>query len=126
VANRLSTAVGRYGRLTRSAADEFVAILRDLEGAHTAYQVAERVQRSLRDPVTLKTGDVFISASIGLALAEAGSDISAVDLIRDADTAMYRAKDAGRNCIAIFDQSMRDGLSRARARIRPASRPRAR
>jgi diguanylate cyclase (GGDEF)-like protein len=112
VANRLSQAIGQYGRLTRSAADEFVAVLRDLEGAHTAYKVAERVQRSLRDPVTLKTGDVFISASIGLALAEAGSDISAVDLIRDADTAMYRAKDAGRNCIAIFDQSMRDGLSR--------------
>jgi EAL domain-containing protein (putative c-di-GMP-specific phosphodiesterase class I) len=65
-----------------------------------------------RRPIGLRTGDVFISASIGLALAEPGSDISAVDLIRDADTAMYRAKDAGRNCIAIFDQSMRDGVSR--------------
>jgi EAL domain-containing protein (putative c-di-GMP-specific phosphodiesterase class I) len=51
-------------------------------------------------------GDVFVSASIGVAVASKGQMITPDELLRNADTAMYRAKHAGRNCVALFDESM--------------------
>ncbi|MFM8854029.1 MAG: EAL domain-containing protein, partial [Acidimicrobiaceae bacterium] len=56
--------------------------------------------------MSLRQGDVFVSAIIGVAVFDREISTSADDLLRNADTAMYRAKDAGRNCVAIFDKSM--------------------
>ena len=53
------------------------------------------------EPLALSAGDVFLTASIGVAALAAGSGATASDLIRHADTAMYRAKSVGRNCVAV-------------------------
>jgi EAL domain-containing protein (putative c-di-GMP-specific phosphodiesterase class I) len=55
---------------------------------------------------------MFVTASIGVAYAPKNIELSATDLIRHADTAMYRAKDAGRNCIALFDDSMLESVTK--------------
>jgi EAL domain-containing protein (putative c-di-GMP-specific phosphodiesterase class I) len=64
-----------------------------------------------REPLALTQGDVFVTASIGVAAISATSSTSAEDLVRHSDTAMYRAKDAGRNCVAMYDESMHERVA---------------
>ncbi len=64
-----------------------------------------------REPLVLSHGDVFITASIGVAAISATSSTTPEDLVRHADTAMYRAKDAGRNCLAVYDESMHERVA---------------
>ena len=73
--------------------------------------LAESVLDAFREPVATPEGDMFVTASIGVAYAPKGIELSADDLLRHADTAMYRAKAAGRNCIALFDDSMLQSVS---------------
>ena len=54
---------------------------------------------------------MFVTASIGVASLSPSSSSSAEDLLRHADTAMYRAKDAGRNCLAVYDESMHERVA---------------
>jgi predicted signal transduction protein with EAL and GGDEF domain len=68
--------------------------------------LAEKVLDSLRSPLPTPGGDMFVTASIGVAYAPKQLDLTADTLLQHADTAMYRAKDAGRNCIALFDDTM--------------------
>jgi EAL domain-containing protein (putative c-di-GMP-specific phosphodiesterase class I) len=58
------------------------------------------------------SGDMFVTASIGVAYAVPNLRLSAEDLMQHADTAMYRAKSAGRNCIALFDDSMLESVTK--------------
>ena len=76
-----------------------------------AIALAERVLEIFVEPLPLRQGDLFVSASIGVATAVGDHGLTADDLLRHADTAMYRAKDAGRNCIAVFDESMLEKVS---------------
>ena len=71
-----------------------------------AVVLADRILECFHEPLTARLGDVFVSASIGVATHRPGGNDDAEDLLRQADTAMYRAKDAGRNCVAVFDDSM--------------------
>jgi polar amino acid transport system substrate-binding protein len=106
VSKRLTNAVPDRTIVGRISGDEFV-VLDPLSGGSTdAIALADRVLSAFREPLSLPAGDVFVSASIGVAVAEPNSSISAEELLRNADTAMYRAKDAGRNCVAVFDESM--------------------
>ncbi|MEP6623505.1 MAG: GGDEF domain-containing phosphodiesterase, partial [Acidimicrobiia bacterium] len=78
-----------------------------------ALEVADRTRRRLAEPFEVRDSEIASSISIGVAVAD-GRD-SAVDgeaMVRDADTAMYQAKDAGRDGVAAFDGSMRDRASR--------------
>ena len=91
--------------VARLGGDEFVVLLDDLRDATDATRVAERVQADLRSPFNLGSGDVFASASVGIALSQprrAHPD----DHLRDADTAMYRAKARGRAGYVVFDEEM--------------------
>jgi diguanylate cyclase (GGDEF)-like protein len=106
VSKRLVNAVPDRTIVGRISGDEFV-VLDPLSGGSTdAIALADRVLSAFREPLSLPAGDVFVSASIGVAVAETNSSVSAEELLRNADTAMYRAKDAGRNCVAVFDESM--------------------
>jgi diguanylate cyclase (GGDEF)-like protein len=91
--------------VARLGGDEFALLLEELEEPRQASLVAERIRSELGRPFDLGGQEVFATVSTGIALSE-GGDQKAEELLRDADTAMYRAKANGRNCYAIFDPQM--------------------
>ena len=106
VAQRLRNALPHRCVVGRISGDEFVVLDPDTQDSSDAMQLADRVLESFHEPLNLRQGDVFVSSSIGVASYHPTITSTADDLLRHADTAMYRAKDAGRNCIAVFDESM--------------------
>ncbi|MGA2931228.1 MAG: EAL domain-containing protein [Acidimicrobiales bacterium] len=114
VAERLRRAVRPGDTLSRFGGDEFVIILERVASAEDASQVADRMLNALREPVVLSGGhEVVATMSIGIALSEASS--SRDDLVHDADVAMYRAKERGRNGqVALFAESRMGGRSAGR------------
>lgn len=106
VAQRLRVALPGRCVVGRISGDEFVVLDAETESPSEAVLLADCVLESFHEPLSLRQGDVFVSASIGVAIYLPGVTTTADDLLRHADTAMYRAKDAGRNCVAIFDESM--------------------
>ena len=112
VASRLIAAVPPHATVARIAGDEFVVLDATTESPTQSVLLAETVLDAFREPVNTPEGDMFVTASIGVAYSPKGVDLSADDLMRHADTAMYRAKAAGRNCIALFDDSMLEKVSK--------------
>lgn len=106
VARRLRNTIPERARVGRISGDEFVVLDPASRTTGDAMQLAERVLAAFHEPLQVSQGDVFVSASIGVALGSPTGSLTSEELLRNADTAMYRAKDAGRNCIAIFDDSM--------------------
>lgn len=106
VADRLVKAVPAHAVVGRISGDEFVVLDDRTTSATESVLLAERILDAFRDPLGAVGPDMFVTASVGVAYAPKGLDIGADALMRHADTAMYRAKDAGRNCIALFDDSM--------------------
>jgi predicted signal transduction protein with EAL and GGDEF domain len=92
--------------VARLGGDEFALLVEGLEQVDEAATVAERIAETLRAPVRLPSTEVFVSASMGIAFS-GGAEASDV-LLRNADTAMYHAKAAGKGCHAVFDQTMND------------------
>jgi diguanylate cyclase len=111
VAERLIAVLPDRAVIGRISGDEFVVVDPDTRNPAEALALAERAWTVFREPLPLRQGDVFISASIGVANANPTSTSKADDLLRQADTAMYRAKDAGRNQIAVFDDTMHERVS---------------
>jgi diguanylate cyclase (GGDEF)-like protein len=110
VALRASDTLARLGdevfTLARFGGDEFVVLCEDLASEVGAVRIAERVQQALLSPFVLERKEHFVTASIGIVLAS-GSDRDAEDLLRDADIAMYRAKERGPGNWEIFDEALR-------------------
>lgn len=106
VARRLRNTIPERAQVGRISGDEFVVLDPSSRTTGDAMQLAERVLAAFHEPLQVSQGDVFVSASIGVALGSPSGSLTAEELLRNADTAMYRAKDAGRNCIAVFDDSM--------------------
>ncbi len=90
----------------RLGGDEFAILLDHIKDPEDAFLVAERVLHALALPFQVAGKEVFTSASFGIALSSAGYE-QPEDLIRDADTAMYRAKSLGKARYAVFDADMR-------------------
>ena len=90
--------------LARLGGDEFAVLLDDVKDASNAVRVAKRIRTELEIPFTLEGREVYSTASIGIALSS--GDSGPEDVLRDADTAMYRAKSQGRAGYAIFDAEM--------------------
>lgn len=105
VAHRLANCVRAGDTVARLGGDEFVILLEDIAGIHEAIEVAQRIHQYLHPPVFLDGHEVFISASIGIALSSTHYS-QASQLLRDADTAMYRAKSRGSGCHEVFDAPM--------------------
>jgi len=85
--------------------DEFAVLLEDIRTAKDARFVAERIQQNLTLPFNINNEDITLSASMGIAKGSSGYD-RPEDLLRDANTAMYRAKILGRNHYEVFDHTM--------------------
>ena len=106
VAHRLQATVRRSETLARLGGDEFVVVLEGIAGAADAEEVAQRIHQAFEVPLPVGEHDIFISVSIGIALV-ADREVGPHDLLREADTAMYKAKAHGRGGTLIFDESMR-------------------
>jgi len=99
VAERMSACLRADDTVARVGGDEFVFILPELDradGAHGAAHVAEKVLAEIRQPFTVQSRELFVTASIGIAIAP-HDGLDADTLVKNADSAMYRAKDLGRN-----------------------------
>jgi diguanylate cyclase (GGDEF)-like protein/PAS domain S-box-containing protein len=91
--------------VARFGGDELTILLEDVADTSDATYVAERVARELQAPFALGNREVFVTASIGIALSGSAQDRPA-DLLRHADLALYQAKGSGRARFALFDPSM--------------------
>jgi diguanylate cyclase (GGDEF)-like protein len=105
VADRLRACIRPGDTLARLGGDEFTIILEPIQGVEDAIAVTERITEELRAPFLTQGPEVFVTASVGIAVntPEQGR---ANDLLRAADIAMYRAKTDGKACYALFDASM--------------------
>ena len=106
IARRLELWTRTGDLVARLGGDEFVILLTEMLEPDDAMQVAERIQEDLKEPFDLNGRDLFISASIGIALSVDGFR-TAEDMLRDADIAMYRAKTTGRARHQVFTEAMR-------------------
>jgi diguanylate cyclase (GGDEF)-like protein/PAS domain S-box-containing protein len=106
-ARKLEAAVRPEDMVARFGGDEFTVFLDDIKDVTDATRVANRIREELTSPFNLGGNEVFTSASIGIALSSHGYE-RPEEALRDADTAMYRAKAMGKARYEIFDKSMHE------------------
>ena len=94
VAARLRAVLRPADVVARLGGDEFVAVCEEITGLEEAHAIASRVEVAVAEPIPTDAGPLTVHASVGLALAEGARGADADDLIRRADEAMYRAKNA--------------------------------
>ena len=104
-ARRLERCLRPGDTLARLGGDEFTVLLDDVRSEADATGVAERIHQEVAAPLQMQGAEVFTSVSVGIALSSAGYQ-SPEDMLRDADTAMYRAKAGGRAGHQVFDGDM--------------------
>ena len=107
IAGRLEKCLRPGDTVARLGGDEFTILLDGISGVADAVRVAERVQLELMMPFSVSGREVYTTASIGIALSTLDYE-RPEDILRDADTAMYRAKLLGKARHTIFDRSMHE------------------
>jgi diguanylate cyclase (GGDEF)-like protein/PAS domain S-box-containing protein len=104
-AMRIGSVIRDTDTLARLGGDEFVILCEEVESVGEVTEIARRVAAALEQPFEVRGTEAFVTTSIGVALWNGGSE-TPLDMLRNADTAMYRAKDGGRNRFEIFDEAM--------------------
>ena len=107
IARRLELSLRPGDTVARLGGDEFTVLLDDIRDVSDATRVADRIQRELEMPFNVGGQELFTSASIGIALSATGYE-RPEDILRDADTAMYKAKSQGKARHAMFDTGMHE------------------
>jgi diguanylate cyclase (GGDEF)-like protein/PAS domain S-box-containing protein len=115
VAQRLKRCVREIDSVARLGGDEFVVMLEDLSGhnlesAARAEEIGEKIVAALNQPYQLATHEFLNSASIGITLFN-GDQLSAEELMKQADIAMYQGKKSGRNTMRFFDPQMQNSIN---------------
>jgi diguanylate cyclase (GGDEF)-like protein/PAS domain S-box-containing protein len=105
IARRLETSLRPGDTVARLGGDEFTVLLEDLENEAEAIEIANRLKTALSAPFSLDGREVYTTISIGIALSTIGYE-HPDDVLRDADTAMYRAKMLGKDRHEVFDKAM--------------------
>ncbi len=106
VGGRIRACLKTRDVVARLGGDEFAVLLEGIDNGDKATLIAERIIHELQTPFQLGPKEIFTSASIGIALSSAHYR-QPEELLRDADAAMYNAKDAGRHRTALFDDRLR-------------------
>lgn len=105
IAKRLEQCVRPQDTIARLGGDEFAILIQNISSSSDATNVARRIHQSMERPFLIHGHEVFTSGSIGIALSS--SDYKSIEeILRDADTAMYRAKAAGSGQYRLFDAAM--------------------
>ncbi|WP_083794118.1 sensor domain-containing protein [Crocosphaera chwakensis] len=105
IATKLTSCVRSLDTVARIGGDEFIILLNDLESKIKAIHIAERILETLKLPIIIEQRNIVISASIGIAFNSQNNE-EADDIIRNADLAMYKAKEQGKARYMIFDSVM--------------------
>ena len=109
VAERLGSGLRECDTVARLSGDEFLILLGNIHTEEAVATSAARVLQLLAQPFALQGLDVVVTTSLGIAVAPRdGSDVD--ELLKNADMAMYRAKDSGRNAFRFFDASMNESV----------------
>jgi len=104
-AQRLLACVRDSDTISRHGGDEFLVVLTDLQSSEVPAQIAAKIMAALGEPFHIDVHEATISASVGIAVhPEDGADFD--ELLKKADTAMYHAKEAGRNAFRFYTQRM--------------------
>jgi diguanylate cyclase (GGDEF)-like protein/PAS domain S-box-containing protein len=109
VSERLKSCLRFDDTLARLGGDEFAILVRAVGGPTEAIEVAEQVLHQLHDPFEVGGTEIFVTASVGVVVSTPNHQ-RADDLLRDADVAMYRAKQKGKNQYELFSPSMKERL----------------
>jgi diguanylate cyclase (GGDEF)-like protein len=105
MARRLESCIREVDMVARLGGDEFAILLDGIPNQAEATNMARRIQEKLQSPFNLSGHEVFTTTSIGIAVSSTGYD-DPENMLRDADTAMYRAKAQGKACYEVFDKGM--------------------
>jgi len=109
VGDRLAGVLEEGGQLAHVAADEFACVLVDMHGVHRPAQFAEKIRRSIEKPMQLRNQRIYVTCSVGVSsFPETGSNPQ--DLLRQAEAAMLRAKQEGRNTVWVFANEQKQEL----------------
>jgi diguanylate cyclase (GGDEF)-like protein len=112
IARELLSIVRDKDTVARLGGDEFVILIEDLNSNDEAFDVAKRITGFLQEPFTIDNQLVYTGTSIGISFSHKRYD-DANTMLRDADTAMYHAKDSGRGRYEVFDDSMHKKVQHA-------------
>lgn len=106
IARRMSDQLLRADTIARVAGDEFVIVVKDLADSNAVIPIVEKVLKVFEAPVSLETAqEVYVTGSVGIAVLN-GHNHSAEQLIQEADIAMYRAKQLGRNTYQFYAEGL--------------------
>ncbi|MEP7045296.1 MAG: EAL domain-containing protein [Ilumatobacteraceae bacterium] len=107
MSERLRAVVRDRDMLSRFGGDEFIVMLCDIGATVSPVEIAERLRAEIAQPLVVDGAELFVTASIGIAVADRAG-VSTTELLRDADAAMYRAKARGRDCVEVFSPGTHD------------------
>ena len=106
LAQRLKKHVRSIDTIARFGGDEFAVLIQDTKEISGVYAIAERFHNEMRAPFSILGREIFTTMSIGIVMSNTADYTRPEELLRDADTAMYHAKERGKACHVTFDSTM--------------------